>query len=149
MSIELLTQIDQVTGNTYFAVNINGQDYRVGSSALLSFIQSGLTFPSAGFATQYAAPAATGFSVQITDSDADTHLILTQTGAFAAGTIVLPALANCVDGQQVLVNCTQAVTTLTINGNGGTVVGGPTTLAANGFFTLKFDEPTGNWYRIN
>lgn len=148
MAIELLSQIDQVTGNTYFAVNINGQDYRVGATALLSFIQNGLTFPSDGFETQYAAPPATGFSVQITDSDTDTHLILTPTGAFAAGTVVLPALANCVDGQQVLVNCTQAVTTLTIDGNGGTVVGGPTTLAANGFFSLKFDQPTGNWYRV-
>lgn len=149
MAIELLARTDEVTGNTVFAVNINGQDLQVSSSALLAFIQAGLTFTSSGFITQYAAPVATGFSVAIADAESDTHLILTPTGAFAAGTIVLPLAATAVDGQQVLVNCTQAITTLTISGNGGTVVGGPATLAANAFFTLKFDKPTGNWYRIN
>jgi len=48
----------------------------------------------------------------------------------------------------VLVNCTQAVTTLTINGNGATVTGAPTTLAANAFFRLRFEAVAGVWYRV-
>lgn len=147
MSIELLTQIDEVTGGTYFAVNINGQDYRVSATALLAFIQSGLADDS-GFVTQYAAPSSTGFSVSIAEPSADTHLILTPTGAFAAGTIVLPVAATAEDRQELLVNCTQAVTTLTISGNGATVTGAPTTLAANAFFRLKYDAPTSVWYRV-
>ncbi|MNR16702.1 hypothetical protein D3C85_1333210 [compost metagenome] len=61
---------------------------------------------------------------------------------------MLPAVANIIDKQEVLVNCTQAVTTLTINGNGATVTGAPTTLAANAFFRLKYDQPSTVWYRV-
>jgi hypothetical protein len=75
-------------------------------------------------------------------------LILLPTGAFAAGTLVLPLLANCVDKQEVLVNCTQAVSSLTINGNGATVTGAPTSLSTNGFFRLRFDGLAKVWYRV-
>lgn len=148
MSIELLTQIDEVTGSTYFAVNINGQDYRVGATAVLGYMQANITFPDSGFETQYAAPSSSGFSVQITDNSADTHLILTPTGGFAVGTVVLPALSSAVDKQEVLVNCTQAVTAFAVNGNGSTVTGAPVTLAANAFFRMKFDAVTSTWYRV-
>lgn len=149
MAIELLARIDEVTGATYFAVNLQGQDYRVSAADVLAYIQEGLQPLEAGFTTQYAAPAATAFSVQITDGSADIHLILTPQGAYADGEIVLPAVANCVDGQEVLVNCTQAVTTFVVDGNGASgVIGEPATLAANAFFRLKFDAPTKNWYRV-
>lgn len=147
MSIERLTLKDVLTSATVFAVNVNGQDYRLLSSSVLDYIQSNLTFPS-DFTPQYSAPTATGFSVQVTDGSDNIHLILTPAAGYAAGTIVLPALANCVDGQEVLVNCTQAVTTLTLNGNGATVVGGPTTLAANAFFRIRFDDVLNRWYRV-
>jgi hypothetical protein len=112
-------------------------------------MQANLDLAANGYATQYSAPSATGFSVQITDSSADTHLILTPVAGYAAGTIVLPAVANAIDGQQIMVNCTQAVTTLTVDGNGATAVTGePATLAANAFFTLKYDAVTSTWYRV-
>jgi hypothetical protein len=77
------------------------------------------------------------------------HLILTPLAGYAAGTITLPAKATLVDKQEVLVNCTQAVTTLTIGLNGATgAVGAPTTLAANAFFRLMYDAVTSNWYRV-
>jgi hypothetical protein len=31
---------------------------------------------------------------------------------------------------------------------GATVVGAPTSLAANDFFLLRFDAVTGTWYRV-
>jgi hypothetical protein len=65
---------------------------------------------------------------------------------YAAGTIVLPAVPT--NEQVVNLNTTQAVTTLTVNGNGKTVTGAPTTLAANAFFTLRFDATTNAWYRV-
>ena len=101
------------------------------------------------FITQYAAPSATGFTVQILDGSDNVWLILTPTAGFAAGTIKLPDASKCVDKQEVLINCTQAVTTLAINGNGATAVtGAPTALAANAFFRLRFDRATSSWYRV-
>lgn len=147
MSIERLTLKDALTSATVFAINVNGQDYRLLAGSVLDYIQTNLSFP-ADFTPQYSAPSATGFSVQITDGSDNIHLILTPVAGYAAGTIVLPLLANCVDGQEVLVNCTQAVTTLTVSGNGSTVTGAPTTLAANAFFRLRFDDVTNTWYRV-
>lgn len=98
--------------------------------------------------TQYSAPSSSGFSVSITDSSSSIWLILTPTGTFATGTIVLPSVSNCVDKQEILVNCTQIVTALTISANGATVTGAPTTLSANGFFRLRFDDATSTWYRV-
>lgn len=101
------------------------------------------------FSMQYASPSASGFSVAITNSAANTHLILTPTAGFAAGTIVLPAIANVVDKQEILVNCTQQVVSLTVDGNGaGAVTGEPSSLGADDFFRLKYDATTDAWYRV-
>jgi hypothetical protein len=113
-------------------------------SALRDFLQANLTFSASDLVQQYAAPSATGFSVSI--AVGNTWLILTPVAGYAAGTIVLPA--NPTNEQVVNLNTTQAVTTLTVNGNGKTVTGAPTTLAANAFFTLRFDATTNAWYRV-
>lgn len=148
MAIERLSLTDAVTAAVYWAVSLQDQDYRVSTASLLAYIQTNI---SAGDnkITQYAAPSASGFSVAIDDDDgASVWLVLTPIAGYAAGTLVLPLLANCVDKQEILVNCTQAVTTLTITGNGSTVTGAPTTLAANAFFTLRFEDVTNTWYRV-
>ena len=118
-------------------------------AALNTYIQSLITANISGYATQYSAPSATGFSVSITDNQVNVHLILTPTAGFATGTITLPSATNALDGQCVLVNSTQLVTTLTIGANGATsVTGAPTSLAANGYFTLKYDRVSSTWYRV-
>lgn len=152
-SIGRLALIDSANGSTYFAININGQDYRLSIDDLVEFIQGAIVIPPfTGFqdyTTQYAAPSSSGFSVQITNGNDNIHLILTPTAGFAAGTLVLPLASGLIDKQEVLVNCTQQVTTLTINGNGaGAVTGEPTSLAADSFFRLKYDLATSTWYRI-
>lgn len=147
MAIERLTLKDAVTSAFYFACNYNSQDYRVAADSIVDYVMANITAADDKI-TQYSAPSATGFSVQVTDGSDSIWLILTPTAGFAAGTIVLPALANCVDKQEVLVNCTQAVTTLTVSGNGATVTGAPTTLAANAFFRLRFDDVANVWYRV-
>ena len=100
--------------------------------------------------TQYAAPNATGFNVQIAPDveGGSGYLLLTPLAGYAAGTITLPAAATCQDKQELLVACTQAVTALTVTGNGATVNGAPTTLAANGFFRLRFDGVLNTWNRV-
>lgn len=127
----------------------NGQDRKMSVDQLATLLESELT-PGAGLITQYAAPNATGFNVVIappTDG-ASMYLLLTPGGAYAAGTITLPAQALCIDGQELLVSCTQAVTALTVAGNGSTVNGAPANLAANGFFRLRFDGVFKAWYRV-
>lgn len=134
----------------------NGDARKAAMSVLLAYMQANLTFPSfsgqGAYTTQYSSPSATGFNVTITDGADDNtnvHLILTPTAGYAAGTITLPPVAGLVDKQEVLVNCTQQVTALTINGNGATAVTGePTSLAADDFFRLKYDLPSQTWYRV-
>lgn len=126
----------------------NGADRRCSLTELARVLQSMLTAPGNDI-TQYAAPSATAFTVVIvppTDGES-VYLLLTPAAGYAAGMIQLPPQANCVDGQHLLVSCTQAVAALTVDGNGSTVNGAPTSLAANGFFRLRFDGVFKAWYR--
>jgi hypothetical protein len=145
-TINQLSALDQLTAGDQLAVWATGNgDTRKGSIGLLTtYMQGALTLPGA-LTTQYAAPSATGFTVTV--SQGNTWLLLTPTGTFAAGAIVLPSSAT--DKAEVSVNCTQIVTTLTVSAGGTTVTGAPTTLAAaNGFFTMRYDAATSAWYRV-
>jgi len=146
-----VTQSNSIEVGDWIVFYDNTQgDYRgIAFSDFLAEMQAALTLGRAEAVTQYSAPSATGFSVQILDDDEDVHLILTPAAGYAAGTIVLPLSTNCRDKQEITVNCTQAVTTLTINRNGATALtGAPTTLAANAYFKLCYDLATSTWYRI-
>ena len=148
-TINQLSALDSVSGGDQvpvFSTN-NGDTRRVPASVLKEFCQDGITANDDKI-TQYSSPSATGFSVQVNNASSSVFLLLTPTGGFAAGTLVLPVQANCIDRQEILVFCTQSVATLTINGNGSTVLGAPTTLAANGFFRLRFDNVNKVWYRV-
>ena len=127
-----------------------GDTRKISLSTLLAWLQTQLAVGRPEAVTQYAAPSATGFSVQITDGDEDVHLILTPAAGYADGEVVLPAVANARDKQLVIVNCTQTVVNFVVDGNGATAVtGAPTTIAAaNEFFTMCYDLPTSTWYRI-
>jgi hypothetical protein len=154
MSIERLSLIDTVTASTNFAVNVNGQDYRVLAQAVYDYIINateefgGGGGIIGGKTIQYFAPSATGWSVAVAAESESAWLVITPTAGFATGSITLPALINVQEGQEVLVNCTQSVGTLTVLGNGANVIGAPTSLAANGFFLMKFEPILSNWYRV-
>jgi hypothetical protein len=149
-SIDKLSKVTALAAGDLIALfsGALGNDAAVTLSALLTWLQSQLS-AAGGSITQYAAPSATAFNVAIAPPIAGTSvfLLLTPTAGFAAGTITLPAQASCVDEQELLVSCTQAVTALTVAGNGSTVNGAPTTLTANGFFRLRFDGVFKAWYR--
>lgn len=148
-TINQLTAVDQVVSSDQVPIysSKNGDARKASMATLLAFFAGQITSLD-DKVTQYAAPSATAFSVQINNGSNNIWLVLTPTAGFAAGTLVLPALANCVDRQEILVNCTQAITALTISGNGSTVTGAPTTLAANAYFCLRFDAVTKTWYRV-
>ena len=98
--------------------------------------------------TQYASPSATGFNVLVKSDFGDIQLIMTPLAIYVTGTITLPDVQLLSDKQEVIVNTTQTVTALTINPNGATVIGAPTTLSANGFFKLSYDAIMKTWYRV-
>ena len=142
--INTLTAASSISGSTQFPSWNDSDTQRVPGSLLLAWMQSNLTFTGLALAQQYAAPSATGFSVTV--DQADTWLILTPVAGYAAGTIIMPATRS--NGQVVQVNCTQAVTTLTVDGNGTTITGAPATIAANGFFKMQFDAVLSAWFRV-
>ena len=135
--INKLSGIDTVSlGDLLALFSQNEGDVRkISVSQLLAMV------PSSAMVTQYAAPTATGFTVTV--AQADTRLIITPGAGYAAGAIALPSATH---GQKLVVNCTQAVTSLSFSN--GTVIGGPTTLSANAFFTLEYEAVLGRWYRI-
>lgn len=125
-------------------------DARKASLTLLTqFFQSQLT--GTGFQTQRSAPVVNGFTVDVSPTvpGSNVWLLLKLPSPLASGTIVLPVSGECLDGQELLVSCLQALTALTVSGNGATVLGAPTTLAANGSFRLKFDLIDNTWYNIS
>jgi len=152
VNISQLTAVDSVQSSDLAVVwaNSNGDSRKASMSVLKDYMQNNLDFSqSQQYTTQYAAPSASYFSVQIRDDNKSTHLILTQVANYSAGTIVLPTSTNLVDKQEVLVNCTKDVTVLTIDKNGATAITGePTALTAYDFFRLKYDAPTSTWYRV-
>jgi len=151
MAIEKLSSVDTLAAGDQLALYsaANGGDRKASLTALIAFLNSSLASPGAEL-TQYAAPNATGFNVQIVPATGggNVYLLLLPLATYAAGTITLPALALCADRQELLVHCSQIVSTLTVAGNGATVNGAPTALAANGFFRLRFDAVMSSWYRV-
>lgn len=97
--------------------------------------------------TQYASPAFNAFNIVI--GQGNTWLILTPDMSFASGTITLPLSALLENKQEVLVNTTQQVTSLTVDGNGASaVVGAPSALGASDFFRMRYDAQSFTWYRV-
>lgn len=150
-----ITRTDNVSlGDLAVVYANNSGDFRgTPYSSVVDLMQNALTFPDAGKSyevTQYAAPAAAGFNIVISgDSGQSVHLIITPSAGLAGGAITLPDVGTLKDRQEIVVNCTNQITSLTIDGSGAaSVVGAPSSLGADDFFRLKFDAITGNWYRI-
>jgi hypothetical protein len=147
MAIERFSLLDKVNASTYFAVNVNAQDYRASAGSVSDFVKAAIGAGD-GKIIQYAGPTSTGFTVPITDGSLSVWLVLTPNATLAAGTITLPAVANATDSQEVLVSSSQTVTALTINANGAIVVGAPTTITATAPFRLRFEPVLKTWYRV-
>jgi len=154
-TINQLSATDTLTGGDLLPVYVsdNGDARKASLTLLKTYMQNNLTFPSASgisqFVPQYASPAATGFTITMTSASANAWLIISPLGAYAAGTITFPALANCTDNQEIILVTTQAITALTINGNGATVIGAPGTLSQFGGARFKFNALSSAWYRLD
>ena len=152
-TINKLTAVDSLQGGDNFPIHdtSNGDSRRVSTTTLQTYMQDNLTFPDDPrlFTRTNAAPSATGFTVTVPDNSDNNWVVITPAAAYASGTVKLPAVGNAVEGQEVLFNITQAVTSFTIDANGATAVtGAPATLAANDSVKLKFDSSTSTWYNV-
>lgn len=149
-TIDKLTRTDSVSAGDVLPVYVQNQGDARGAamSVIAAFVLSTIEISGTDFVTQYALPASSGFSIQVNDTSENTHLIISPTGSFAAGTIVLPAFANLIEGQQVMVTITQPLSALTITPSGSSVIGAPSGLATNQTFVIKYDSASTTWYMI-
>lgn len=148
--INRLTRTDTVSAGDVVPVYVQNQGDARGASmtVITEFVQSQIQISGTDFVTQYALPASTGFSIQVNNTSENTHLIISPTGPFATGTIVLPSFANLIEGQQVMVTITQALAALTVTPQGSSIIGVPAALAANQTFILKYDSASTTWYMV-
>lgn len=150
MSRNPYTNTDTVVAGDKFAIwRASASNwYTASTSALVTYLQSALGV-GINYTTQYSAPSASPATVALTTQSTDIWLVLTPTSTIAALTITLPAPGDSYDKQHISVNCTQAITALTVDGNGATAVTGePASMTANDFFTLRYDAATSTWYRV-
>ena len=145
-----ISQLSAVTslaaGDNIVVQSAANNDARKASlSVLLAFIEA--NFASPDFDVTISSPIA-GFNQQLATSTSSIWLILTPAGTLATGTVTLPPVADLFDGQEVLVTSSQVITALTVAGNGATVSGAPSALAANGFFRLRYNTLLTTWYCV-
>lgn len=148
-NINQLSGLSQLSSGDLLPVYVpnNGDARKVSVGQLLQFFQQ--QFASPTLSTQFATPG-TGFNVAVqTPVSEQQWLVLQPAGTLAAGTVTLPLNTQTPDGTEVLITTTQVITTFTLALNGAAAAyGAPTTLAANGFFRVRFYAATNSWYRI-
>jgi len=149
--INQLSSSDTLTAGDLLPIwRTNNSDTRKTSlTTLQAFMQANLTFTAGEFVVQYSAPSATGFSVSLLSNTNNQWLILTPLGAYAAGTITFPLSSSVADNQEILLISTQAVTTLTLAGNGASIVGAPTGISQNGAIRFKYNTLATTWYVVD
>lgn len=147
--INQLPALDQLSGGDQLPVYspVNGDARRVSIASLIEFFQGNFADPD--YLTIINAPTNSGFNLQLGAQTQSLFLILNPSGAFAAGTITLPPVASCFDGQEILVASSQSIAALTVAGNGATLVGVPGALGIGGFFTIRFNALQGTWYTLS
>lgn len=143
-TINQLSKTDTLSGSDLLVVwsTANGDTRGAALNLLLQWVEENSNLPNQQV-TEYSSPSATGFSVQLVNNNA--WLLLTPIATLAAGEIALPIGPK--DRDIVTVSSTQTVTALTVSAS-QTVTGAPTTISANGFFSMRYDAVTKAWYRV-
>jgi hypothetical protein len=154
--INQLSTSDTLTAGDLLPIwRVNNSDTRKTSlTTLQAYMQANLTFSSGGagqsqFVVQYAAPVVSGFTITLNNNNNNQWLILSPTAAFATGTITFPPIASLADNQEILIFSMQSVTTLTLAGNGATIIGAPSAIAQFGALRFKYNLLTNAWYRLD
>ena len=148
-TINQLPLLAQLSGGDNIPVysSTNGDARRISVSSLIEYFQANFADPD--YLTIINAPTNSGFNLQLGAQTQSLFLILNPSGGFAAGTITLPPVASCFDGQEILVASSQSIATLTVNANGATLVGAPGALGIGSFFTIRFNALQDAWYTLS
>lgn len=129
---------------------------RLPVNSLLDYAQDNFTFDPErqyfqDYITQYLEVEGDSFNVQVNSPDrnnGNVHLIITGDEAISTGTITFPPKEVLIDQQEILVNSTQPISTLTIDTNGVVNIAGDlTSLGENGFFMFMYNEGQDIWLR--
>jgi hypothetical protein len=106
---------------------------------------------SAGNLTNVKGLAILGYTIEapssggtVTLNSEDSLTILNPSGTLTTLTIDMPP--SPVPGQLMKVSTTQIITSLTVSGNGHTIIGQPTTLVVGQAFSMIYDLGTTTWY---
>ena len=125
---------------------------RITVSQLIELIAAQQPANQSTVSTQYAAPGANGFLVQVLQpitGGPDVHMIINPLTDYATGTIRLPAFNTAFDGQQVIITTTKSIAAVTIDLNGASAgFGLPPSLGANDSLILAYDAPSASWYML-
>ena len=147
-TINQLPTITTLSGGDQLPVyaTSNGDARKASINTLVEYFQT--TFADPNYTVVINAPTNSGFNIALAASSQSIWLIMNPAGTFAAGSVTLPPVLNCYDGQEIIIISTQTISALTINGNGGTLVGVPASLGAGSSFTIRFNELQQTWYTI-
>ena len=135
--------VDSVSGGDLVAtwVQNSGAWRRVSWSVVAAYVATQIdTKPSA----QYATPS-DGQTLAVQDDGSDVWLVLAQAAPLATLTLLLPTAP--VDSQEVQVASTSAITALVLTPTNASLSGAPASLAAGGFFTMRYDAQLSVWRR--
>ena len=146
-TINQLSSTDTLSGNdlaVIYSAN-NGDDRKISITNFLNYFKESFTAPD--FITTITA-AVNGQTVSMTDDSTNQWALLSPAGTIATATIVFPISTGLVDGQEIIVTSSQTITALTINGNGSTVSGGPTTIGATSPMKMKYNVLTTSWHKV-
>ena len=149
----------------------SAQRYRVATvDSLAQYINS---LGSNSWLSQYFAPNASGFTITLGPTVAptvpaypyppyppyptipvpqwtqDLWALVQPVAGYAVGTVVLPPNTYLRDKQRVFMFFTQSVAALSFTLNGALAgYGLPSSVGANGFFTLQYDLQTQSWFKV-
>jgi hypothetical protein len=148
-AVQALAQIATLAQDA--AINSGNADQKaIQALDEISLIKNYIKILARPLRTEVSSPAASGFSISLVSVFSgivqNIWLLLTPTSGFATGTIVLPSSTTCKDQQFVTVSCTQQVNALTVDGNGASVFGAPSALAADSIFKLMYNAASNNWH---
>lgn len=148
-TINNLDSADNVTGSDLVSIwsQPNGATRKLSLFNLLKWMTGQQITMQDNKITQYAAPV-TGGTVQVDERGFSVWLIITPAATLATLTIKLPLVSGVQDRTEILISTTQVLTALTFNANGATIVGAPSTLAANTSTVLRFDAVMRTWYKV-
>lgn len=158
VAVSLVNYAQTISGQT---IPAHGRRVYAGPTSALTTAQTNGTVKLTEYAdpssasNPYTAEGAAGKEQYIVPLATETHtinddveqLILKPAGTLATLTVNMPA--NPYDGQRVGIASTQAVTTLTMSGNGKTLNNGLAALTAGGFGSWRYRAADTSWYRVS